>query len=145
MEFHDGFPDYETLAQHSDAEGVGKRKILMNVFWLLLVVTIIEVVLGFMWPTMEKSGLSKTWLIVVFIGFTVFKAGYIVMSFMHLGHENKWLRWSILGPYAVFVIYLAYMTSIQEGIYAGEPDHRSLLDPVKEIHHNSEAGHGEHH
>jgi cytochrome c oxidase subunit IV len=145
MEFQDGFPDYEKLAQHSDAEGGGKRKQLMNVFWLLLVVTLIEVGIGFIWPKLHGAGISKTWLIIAFVGFTVLKAGYIVMSFMHLGHENKLLRWSILAPYSVFALYLLYMTGIQEGLYTGEPNHRSMLDPVKQIHQSSTSEQGGHH
>ena len=41
MEFQDNFPNYETLAQHDNEAGVGVRKRLMNVFWLLCVITII--------------------------------------------------------------------------------------------------------
>ena len=92
MEFNDGFPSYETIAQHDNAAGIGVRKHLMNVFWLLLVITLIELGVGFIWPKIHAAGISKTWLIVVFVFFTVLKAGYIVMAFMHLGDENKWMK-----------------------------------------------------
>jgi len=131
MEFQDGFPNYEVLAQHDNQAGVGVRKRLMNVFWLLLVVTLIEVGIGWFWHDIHVStGLSKTWLIVGFIMFTLLKAGYIVMTFMHLGDENKWMRWVILGPYFVFAVYLIYMTTVTEGSYAGKEEHRDLLYPV---------------
>ncbi|TAL58130.1 MAG: hypothetical protein EPN85_12335 [Bacteroidetes bacterium] len=143
MEFQDGFPDYETLAQHDNEAGVGVRKKLMNVFWLLLVVTLVEVCIGWFWHDIHASThLSKTWLIITFIMFTLLKAGYIVMTFMHLGDENKWMRWMILGPYSLFIVYLIYMVNVTEGNYSGKKEHRSLLDtlpqstqPVAPAHH----------
>ena len=137
MEFQDGFPNYETLAQHDNEAGKGVRKRLMNVFWLLLVVTLIEVVIGWFWEhtIKPKTGLSQTWLIIGFIMFTLLKAGYIVMTFMHLGDENKWMRWMILAPYFLFIVYLIYMTTVTEGAYSGEDRHRSLLDTLEQPHH----------
>ncbi len=133
MEFKDNFPDYETIAQHDAAAGVEVRKKLMFVFWLLLVVTLVEVAIGWFWHDIHHNlHVSKTWLIITFVAFTLFKAGYIVMVFMHLGDENKWMRWTILGPYSAFVVYFIYMLSIGEGAYSGLEGHRNLLDPVKE-------------
>lgn len=140
MEFNDGFPDYEKLALHDEATGKTVRKKLMNVFWLLLCVTLIEVVIGWFWHDIQHSlGLSKTWLIVTFIGFTLYKAGYIVMVFMHLGDENALMRWTILAPYFAFVVYLAYMTAVTEGTYCGKEGHRNLLDPVTKTAPAAEA------
>lgn len=142
MEFQDGFPNYEVLAQHDDASGVGVRKKLMNVFWLLLVVTLIEVAIGWFWHDIQHStGLSKTWLIITFIMFTLLKAGYIVMTFMHLGDENKWMRWMILGPYFIFAVYLIYMTAVTEGEYSGQEGHRELLSPITKSAPAAEPAH----
>lgn len=128
MEFQDGFPNYEVLAQHDNEAGVGVRKRLMNVFWLLLAVTLVEVAIGWFWEDIKVStGLSKTWLIIGFIMFTLLKAGYIVMTFMHLGDEGNLLRWIILGPYFIFAVYLIYMTAVTEGGYAGKKGHREIL------------------
>ena len=125
MEFQDGFPDYETLAQHDNEAGTGVRKRLMNVFWLLLVVTLIELTVGWFWQDIKgKMSISQTWLIITFIFFTILKAGYIVMSFMHLGDENKWARWMILGPYCLFIVYLIYMVTVTEANYSGEKGHK---------------------
>ena len=140
MEFQDGFPDYERIAQHDIETGVGVRKHLMQVFWLLLLVTLIELFVGFAWShfhLIEK--ISKTYLIIFFITFTLVKAGYIVMAFMHLGDESKWLRWTILGPYALFIVYLIYMTAVTEGSYS--KTFRDLLDPVKQMQQTEESGH----
>jgi len=140
MEFQDGFPDYERLAQHDNEAGVSVRKNLMKVFWLLLVITLIEVAIGWFWHDIqEATHLSKTWLIIGFIAFTLLKAGYIVMTFMHLGDENKALRWCILGPYFAFVVYLVYMTSIGEGAYSQE--FRNLLDPILKAKTEAPAHH----
>ena len=140
MEFQDGFPDYERLAQHDVDSGVGVRKHLMSVFWLLLVVTLIELFVGFAWShfhLIEK--MSKTYLIIFFITFTLVKAGYIVMAFMHLGDESKWLRWAILGPYALFIVYAIYMITVGEGAYS--QNFRDLLDPVKQMQQTEESAH----
>lgn len=140
MEFNDGFPDYERLALHDNETGVTVRKNLMKVFWLLLVVTLIEVVIGWNWHDIsESTGLTKTWLIITFVFFTLIKAGYIVMTFMHLGDENKWMRWAILGPYALFVVYLIYMTSVTEGTYA--QGFRDVLDPVRQVENATPSHH----
>ena len=61
------------------------------------------------------------------------------MAFMHLGDENKWMRWCILGPYALFIVYLIYMTTVTEGAYS--KSYRDLLDPVKQMQHAEEPAH----
>jgi hypothetical protein len=45
----------------------------------------------------------------IFIGLTILKAFYIVFKFMHLGDEKKWVKYCILGPYMVFIIYLVFI------------------------------------
>ena len=116
-EFNDVYPDYEGLAHHDEATGKKIRRKLWNVFWLLLAVTIIEVVVGLF---ASDWGLGKTFLKFFFIGFTLLKAAYIVLVFMHLGDENKWTKWVILIPYATFIGYLIVMMTIGEGNYAME-------------------------
>ena len=63
----------------------------------------------------ELAGIEKYALLlkVSFILFTVVKAGYIVMIFMHLGDEMKFLRWVVLTPYICFILYLLFIC-IQE-------------------------------
>ena len=46
MEFHDDYPQYEMLAHHSEEEGKLKRRKLWNVFWIMLAVTIVELIIG---------------------------------------------------------------------------------------------------
>jgi cytochrome c oxidase subunit 4 len=40
---------------------------------------------------------------------TLLKAGYIVLVFMHLGEEKKTLRYIILVPYFLFMLYLIFI------------------------------------
>jgi cytochrome c oxidase subunit IV len=49
---------------------------------------------------------------------TLLKAGYIVMVFMHLGDERKYLRNVILIPYFIFVLYLIFI-ALWEGTAVG--------------------------
>jgi cytochrome c oxidase subunit IV len=113
-EFHDVYPDYEGLAHHDETTGKKIRKKLWRVFWILLGITIFEVIIGLY---AADLGLSKTVLKVTFIALTLIKAAYIVMVFMHLKDENKWTKWVILIPYGVFIGYLLVMMTIGEGNY----------------------------
>ena len=75
-------------------------KWIWKVFWILLVITTVEVGLAYTWP----DSLSVVLLNVIFISLTLVKAFYIVSEFMHLGHEVKMLIWSILLP-LVFLMW----------------------------------------
>jgi len=138
-EFHDTYPDYERMAHHDEAAGKKIRRTLWNVFWLLLGVTIFEVIVGLY---ASGWGLSKTILKVTFISLTIVKAAYIVMVFMHLKDESKWTKWVILTPYTFFILYLFFMMTVVEGNYALE--HR-LNGPGKTEHVEATHSAGEHH
>lgn len=75
-----------------------KTKKIWKVFWILLALTALEFVIAFVLPpSMFKVG--------IFIILTIVKAFYIVAEFMHLGHEVKFLVWSIILP-MIFVVWL---------------------------------------
>ena len=80
---------------------------------ILSVITAIEVGMGVMFKRSE----TFTWTAIkwTFIVLTLFKAGYIVMSFMHLGDERKNLRNAVILPYFVFILYLIFI-AITEGL-----------------------------
>ena len=112
-EFHDDYPQYELMAHHSEEEGKIKRRKLWNVFWIMLGVTILELMiglkahnLGLLDPVNRTSTVPLKF---IFIGLTLLKAFYIVFKFMHLGDEKKWMKYCILGPYMVFIIYLIFI------------------------------------
>ncbi len=91
---------------------------IWKVFWILLIVTAIEVILGIIKPSVliDNSLLGTSLLNVVFIVLTIIKAAYIVMEFMHLGHEVKGLKWTILLPAVVLIPYLLFIL-LHEGNY----------------------------
>jgi cytochrome c oxidase subunit IV len=91
---------------------------IWRVFWILLIVTTVEVVLGIIKPAVliDNSLLGTTLLNLIFIVLTIVKAAYIVMEFMHLGHETKGLKWTILLPAIVLIPYLVFIL-LSEGHY----------------------------
>jgi cytochrome c oxidase subunit IV len=111
----DDIYEYSLDTHHSEEEGKKVRKKIWMVTLLLTIVTAVEVVLG----AMVKQG-SPMWTTVkiLFILLTLLKAGYIVITFMHLGDEKKVLKWIILLPYAVFIVYLMFI-AFNEGNAVG--------------------------
>lgn len=112
-EFHDDYPQYEFMAHHSEEDGKRKRRKLWNVFWIMLIVTIVELVIGFKaadWHLLNDHDRTSTFsLKVIFIGLTLLKAFFIVYKFMHLGEERKFFKYSIIVPYTIFIVYLVYI------------------------------------
>lgn len=141
-EFHDDYPSYEHMAHHSEEAGKGKRKKLWQVFWIMLAITIVELIIGAMAPGQGWTG--ALWLKVLFIGLTILKAGFIVMAFMHLGHEVKFMKYVVLLPYTVFMVYTIFII-LDEGVYSGHPENRTKVDPLL-IQQQVELkkGHGHH-
>jgi cytochrome c oxidase subunit 4 len=145
MEFNDGYPSYETMALHDEEHGKHVRKVIWKVFWIMLGVTLVELLVGF---KAESWGLGKIFLQFFFIGLTIVKAAYIVMSFMHLGDEVKALKWTLLGPFIVLVLYLIFMVDVGEGSYAKERRYVMDKNVTDAPHHAPAAGHegaAEHH
>ena len=151
-EFNDDFPSYEHMAHHSEETGKTTRKTLWRVFWIMLAITIVELIIGSMAPEQGWSGTLG--LKVLFIGLTILKAGFIVMAFMHLGHEKKFMKYCILVPYAIFMSYAIFII-LDEGVYSGDAQNRTKVDPLlvqqqldlklHKGHHEAPAGeaHGE--
>jgi cytochrome c oxidase subunit IV len=111
FEEYKGYPNYEKTAIHSEEHGKPVRKKLWMVFWIMLIVTIIELIIG---AKVELAEINKEY---VFIFLTLFKAFFIVWVFMHLGDEKRALKYVIVAPYALFIFYLAFMC-ITEGTYS---------------------------
>ncbi len=98
---------YSLNSTHDEEHGKAIRKKIVFVTILLTLITTVEVVLGIyikhgttLWPFVKWS----------FIVMTLVKAGYIVAVFMHLGDERKSLRYMILVPYVIFVLYLIFVS-----------------------------------
>ena len=92
---------------------------IWKVFWILLVVTSVEVLLGIIQPKMlvETQFLGTSLLNHIFIVLTLVKAGYIVLVFMHLGFERTTFKWTILIPAFILIPYLLFIL-LSEGGYA---------------------------
>lgn len=159
-EFHDNYPQYELMAHHSEEEGKVMRKKLWNVFWIMLSITIVELIIGFKaseWGLLNPEDRTSTaTLKVLFIGMTIGKAYYIVYKFMHLEHEKKGVKFAVIVPYTVFILYLAYVL-IAEANYSNvnkEKMDELIVKQKNELNaaaaaggHGHEAGaaHGEEH
>lgn len=104
---------YAINATHSEDEGRKIRKKLYGVTLLLTVITIVEVGMGVIFKRNGTFGWEMIKL--TFILLTLLKAAYIVLVFMHLGDERRNLKWVILGPYALFIMYLIFI-GLWEGL-----------------------------
>jgi cytochrome c oxidase subunit IV len=98
------------------AEQVGTWWI-WKVFWILLVITGVEVVLGIIKPEfMLGPFLGTSILNIVFIVLTLVKAGYIVQVFMHVKYEKKALKYALYLPSLILIPYLTFIL-LTEGTY----------------------------
>ena len=90
---------------------------IWKVFWILLVVTAVEVVLGIIKPQylIETKFLGTILLNNIIIILTIIKAAYIVMIFMHLGDERPALQWTIILPAVILIPYLLFILLTEGG------------------------------
>lgn len=105
----DDIIEYSLHTHHSEEEGKKIRKKIIVVTAILTVITVIEVVVGMYFGRSMTSG--ATWAAIKwgYVALTLVKAGYIVLTFMHLGDEKKILRYIILVPYFIFIAYLIFI------------------------------------
>jgi cytochrome c oxidase subunit IV len=75
---------------------------IWKVFWILLVVTVIEVILGMFF----SHHMPKALVAFFFLSLTLLKAGYIVSVFMHLGDEKKNFLITVLIPLVLFIWFI---------------------------------------
>lgn len=94
---------YALDAHHDEAHGKQVRKKIIQVTIILSAITFVEVLLGGFIKQDSSMWAAVKW---SFIVMTLVKAAYIVLVFMHLGDERRNLKWTILGPYLLFAVYL---------------------------------------
>src|SRR5690606_41554414 len=96
-------------------------KRIWQVFIYLSLLTIIEVALGIIKPDFlfVTQFLGTSLLNWIFFLMTFWKAYYIIWAFMYLECEKSSFRWSIAGPMAFLIAYLACLILI-EGDYVHE-------------------------
>lgn len=93
---------YLYAAHHSEEHGKGVRRTIWNVFWILLIVTACEVVLG-----LYFRDWNMPWSLVkgLFIVFTIVKSYYIVAIYMHMRDERTSFQATVLLPYIALGLY----------------------------------------
>jgi cytochrome c oxidase subunit 4 len=86
------------------AEPSFSTKIIWRTFWILSVITVVELALAILYY--KTSFLPKHFLNGVFVIGTLAKAFFIIAEFMHLGHEIKNLVLSLAMPALLFVWFI---------------------------------------
>lgn len=93
------------MSHHDDINSTDSKKQvkrIWKVFWILLVVTVVEVMLGMFFSYSMPRGVLNA----LFLILTLFKAGYIVSVFMHLGDELKNFMLVVLIPLTLFIWFI---------------------------------------
>jgi cytochrome c oxidase subunit IV len=93
----------ETYVPHVESHGTSG---IWKTFWILLALTIIDVVFYFTFP-------PEMWRNIIFIILGIVKAYFIIGDFMHMKHEKSDLVAVILVP--VVFIFALIMGLMQEG------------------------------
>ena len=129
-----------TEAAHADEHGFD-TKAIWRTFWILLIITCIELVVG-MFVAPQFPHTTKVWFNILYIIFTGAKAFYIIAEFMHLRHEIKNLIMTIAIPALLFIWFI--------GAFLWDGDSfknlRHSMDPYKAESHKAapaQHGHGE--
>jgi cytochrome c oxidase subunit IV len=89
---------------HQGGEQSFDTKAIWRTFWILLVITCIELVIGMFIAPHYPS--LKIMFNILYMIFTLAKAFYIVAEFMHLGHEIKNLIMTIVVPLLLFIWFV---------------------------------------
>ena len=112
----DDIIEYSLDGHHDETAGKKIRKKIVFVTILLTAITAVEVACGMLIKQTSDYWTLTKWF---FIILTLVKAGYIVLVFMHLGDERKALKYVILIPYFIFMVYLIFIL-LTEGTAVGE-------------------------
>src|SRR5437868_15069079 len=92
-------------------EHAGTTKRIWKTFWLLSILTILELGLGLLIYTIHKGENPSATLVLAFKGMvcilTLAKAYYIVSVFMHLGDEIRNLIMTVVVPLMLFLWFIA--------------------------------------
>lgn len=89
---------------HHEASDSTKR--IWRTFWLLLIITMIELGLGLAMYAIEMPGWMHLFLKGVIVILTLAKAYYIVSVFMHLGDEIRNLIMTVVVPLMLFIWFI---------------------------------------
>lgn len=95
-----------------------QKKLVVKGLILLGVITLVEVAIallakGYLIKGVEFKGVMHYIYMAVMVGFSIYKAYFIVYNFMHMAHEVQGLRWSVLLP--MLLLVWAVIAFFQEG------------------------------
>ncbi len=95
-----------------------QKRLVVKGLKLLGAITIIEVLIallakGYLIPGVEFKGVAHYIYMAAMVGFSLYKAYFIVYNFMHMAHEVQGLRWSVLLP--MLLLVWAVIAFFQEG------------------------------
>ena len=97
---------YSGVMQHhadvTSPESKTQIKRIWKVFWILLVITVAEVIVGMFYSQYLHPAIKATFFLVL----TILKAGYIVSVFMHLGDEFRNFIATVLIPLFLFIWFI---------------------------------------
>lgn len=94
----------QTVVHHGHAEASFSTKAIWRTFWILLIITCIELTIGmFIAPHFHSL---KIMFNILYIFLTLLKAFYIVAEFMHLRHELRNLLMTIIVPLFLFLWFI---------------------------------------
>lgn len=104
MSSHTSSPEITHAPEH--ASGTGR---IWKTFWVLSVLTVIELGLGYFlyWKSGELSYALTLSTKLLIAALTLAKAYYIVSIFMHLGDEIRNMIMTIIVPLMLFVWFIA--------------------------------------
>src|SRR5688572_5062581 len=93
------------VVHHHEPSSSTKR--IWVTFWILLIITIIELGLGLLMYAVDMPGWLHLFIKGVICILTLAKAFYIVAVFMHLGDEIRNMVMTIVVPLFLFVWFIA--------------------------------------
>lgn len=99
--------EYQTHKVEAQPVNRSKIKSFLRVMWYLAAITAFEFLIAFTVPH-EYRYIR----VIVFVALTILKAYYIVSEFMHLGHERRSLKLSVILP-MLFVVFLLFILIFQ--------------------------------
>jgi cytochrome c oxidase subunit IV len=94
----------EITYHHEPASGTGR---IWKTFWLLLIITMIELGLGLLMYAFDFPDWVDMFIKGIIVILTLAKAFYIVSIFMHLGDEIRNMIMTIVVPLLLFVWFIA--------------------------------------
>ena len=94
----------EITFHHEPSSGTGR---IWKVFWILLVITMIELGLGLLMYAVEMPAWLHLFIKGTIVILSLAKAYYIVSYFMHLGDEIRNMIMTVVVPLMLFIWFIA--------------------------------------